>query len=182
MAQLVPAGQRSMSRNVDLGTLLRMRRARVNPADIGLQPTHHRRVPGLRREELAVVAGISPDYYTRLEQGRQATASPSVLDAIAEVLQLTPDERRHLYALAGAGQPRSTTVDAHEKDVDPGTQRVVELLGDTPAVVCGPYTDILAANDAARFLLGDITSVPRCERYAVRWILSPETRALYGAE
>src|SRR4051812_1856952 len=88
----------------DLGAFLRARRAQVTPDDVGLGPhsRRRRRVPGLRREEVALLAGVSPDYYTRLEQGRERHPSPEVLAAIARALQLTDDARDHLFRLAGA--------------------------------------------------------------------------------
>ena len=94
-------------RNPELGAFLRTRRARLEPGGLGLSAEGFRRVPGLRREEVAGLAGVSPDYYTRLEQGRQPTASPSVLEALAHALRLSSDERLHLYALAGEGAPPS---------------------------------------------------------------------------
>ncbi|NEY60859.1 helix-turn-helix transcriptional regulator, partial [Klebsiella pneumoniae] len=85
----------------DLGDYLRSRRALVTPADVGLPAAGHRRVPGLRREEVALLAGLSVDYYSRLEQGRERSPSAQVLDALAAVLRLDEDGRRHLFAVAG---------------------------------------------------------------------------------
>jgi transcriptional regulator with XRE-family HTH domain len=169
-----------MNRNADLGTFLRSRRARLDPADVGLPTTGRRRVPGLRREELAAVAGVSAGYYARLEQGRQVTASPSVLDALARGLRLTEDERRHLYTLAGTADTRSVA-GLPERAADPRVRRIVDVFGDTPAVLCGPYTDVLLVNTAASFLLTDFSSLPPCDRYAIKWhLFAPETRELYG--
>ncbi|GAA3045988.1 helix-turn-helix domain-containing protein [Pseudonocardia yunnanensis] len=171
-----------MNRNADLGTFLRSRRARLDPADVGLPSTGRRRVPGLRREELAAVAGVSAGYYARLEQGRQVTASPSVLDALARALRLTADERRHLYTLAGTADTTSVA-GLPEGAADPRARRIVDVFGDTPAMLCGPYTDVLLANAAASFLLTDFSALPAGDRYAIKWhLLAPETRELYGAD
>jgi transcriptional regulator with XRE-family HTH domain len=175
-------GAVSAARNEELGAFLRTRRARVSPEQSGLPATPRRRVPGLRREELAQLAGVSPDYYTRLEQGRQVTASLSVLDAVARALGLTADERSHLHTLAGV---RSATVRvaSSPRTVDPRAQRVLDLLGDTPAILCGRFLDILVGNDAAKFLFADFDALPISERNAVRWILlDPVARELYGPE
>lgn len=86
----------------ELGDFLRARRARVRPADVGLEPGGRRKVAGLRREELALLAGLSTDYYQRMEQGREVRPSDDVLDAIAGALGLDEDERRHLFTLAWA--------------------------------------------------------------------------------
>jgi len=167
-------------RNAELGAFLRTRRARVSPEDVGLPATERRRVPGLRREELAQLAGVSLDYYARLEQGRQPTASQAVLDAVARVLRMTPDERSHLYVLARLGDRRA--------DADPGTRtlgrrvrRLLDLMGDTPAILCGRYVEIVAANDAACFLFANFSAMPARERNTLQWMLtSPLARDLYA--
>jgi transcriptional regulator with XRE-family HTH domain len=170
-------------RNPELGTFLRTRRARLEPGDVGLPGTGRRRVPGLRREELAQLAGVSPDYYARLEQGRQASASPSVLDAVARTLRLTAEERSHLFTLARAAEFEVPLAEATADVPDSRVTRVLENLGDTPAVVCGPFADILLVNSAARFLFDDFNSMPMHERNAVRWMfLSPKARKLYREE
>jgi transcriptional regulator with XRE-family HTH domain len=170
----------SAKRNPELGAFLHTRRSRLGPRDVGLPARGHRRVPGLRREELALLAGVSPDYYTRLEQGRQPTASPSVLDAVARALRLSAEERSHLYALAGEPEPSVSAPAAPGDTVDPRVRRVLDVLGDTPAILCGPYVDILTANAAARFLFTDFGALPPRERNAVRWmLLSPLAREIY---
>src|SRR5215467_12003541 len=88
-----------MTRKAELREFLRVRRARLRPEDVGIQSIGQRRVPGLRREEIASLAGMSVDYYVRLEQGRDLTPSPSVLDALARALRLDDVEREHLYSL-----------------------------------------------------------------------------------
>lgn len=167
-------------RNTGLGTFLRTRRARLDPDGVGLAVGERRRVPGLRREEIARLAGVSPDYYTRLEQGRQPTASPSVLDALARTLQLSAEERLHLYALAGEGVPVPAAPSAPARTADDRVRLVLEALGDTPAIVYGPFVDIITANRAARFLFADFDALPPLERNAVGWmLLSPVARDLY---
>jgi transcriptional regulator with XRE-family HTH domain len=166
----------------EIREFLTSRRAKLKAADVGLPDYGTRRVPGLRREEIAGLAGVSPDYYTRLEQGRQASASPSVLDAVARALRLTAEERSHLYALARVAESRPVAAEASPV-LAPGVRLVLGVLGDTPAVVCGRYLDVLAANDAARFLFADFGAMPVHERNAVRWmLLSPVARNLYGDE
>ena len=170
----------STRRNAELGEFLRARRARLDPQRVGLEAGDRRRVPGLRREEIARLTGVSPDYYSRLEQGRQVTASPSVLDAISKTLQLSAEERLHLYTLAGEGAPMAVASVAPGAGIDARVQRVLNVIADTPAIVCGPFVDIVAANEAAKFLFADFDAIPPAERNAVRWmLLSPAARELY---
>jgi transcriptional regulator with XRE-family HTH domain len=171
-----PAGNRG---NADLGEFLRTRRSRIDPRDAGIPDSARRRVPGLRREELARLAGVSPDYYTRLEQGRHPTASPGVLDALARALRLPAGERAHLYALAQAVDPDPP--DDGAADGAEALERMLAAFGPVPAVLCGAFSDILAANDAARFLYGtDPRDLPAPERNSIHWMLTaPAARALY---
>jgi transcriptional regulator with XRE-family HTH domain len=167
-------------RNTELGAFLRTRRARLNPDSVGLAVGVRRRVPGLRREEIAGLAGVSPDYYARLEQGRQVTASSSVLNALAHTLRLSADERLHLYTLAGEGAPVSATLSAPLRPADDRVRLALETLGDTPAIVYGPFVDVITANRAARFLFADFDALPPLQRNAVGWmLLSPTARELY---
>lgn len=176
----VAVGERG---NAELGEFLRTRRALLTPDDVGLPGSTRRRVAGLRRAELARIAGVSPDYYTRLEQGRHPTASPAVLDALARALRLTSQERAHLHALARA-------VDASPPDGASGAgdpaalEQVLDVFGDTPAVLCGPFSDILGANDAALFLYdlpgADPGGQPAATPNSIQWMLTaPGARALY---
>ncbi|MFD9893384.1 helix-turn-helix domain-containing protein [Amycolatopsis sp. NPDC059027] len=136
-----------------LGEFLQARRAQVRPADVGLPPLgERRRVPGLRREELAQLAGISASYYTRLEQGQSRGASPGVLDAIAEVLRLDRDERDHLRRLAAAPRRAKGTKPAPER-VSPATLDLLRLIADVPALVQGRRTDVLGWNALGHALL-----------------------------
>lgn len=133
----------------ELGEFLRARRARLNPADFGL-PGARRRVPGLRREELAQLAGISADYYTRLEQGRATNASPSILDALGRVLGLDVDERAHLTRLAHPARGPVPQV-----KVRPALRWLLDSLENVPAFVLGRRMDLLAWNSLAGALLPD---------------------------
>jgi transcriptional regulator with XRE-family HTH domain len=166
--------------NAELGEFLRTRRSRIAPRDVGIPDSTRRRVPGLRREELARLAGVSPDYYTRLEQGRHPTASPGVLDALARALLLSPGERAHLYALAQAIDPDPPD-DGPAAGGAEALEHMLAVFGSVPAVLCGAFSDILAANDAARFLYGaDPRALPAAERNSIHWMLtSPVAQALY---
>ncbi|WP_370363236.1 helix-turn-helix transcriptional regulator [Catenulispora sp. GP43] len=149
---------RRADRRAELGDFLRSRRARLNPADVGL-PDYggRRRVPGLRREELALVAGVSVDHYVRLEQGRTLQFSEEVLDAVARALQLDPTERRHLYRLVRPAAPQvyQGTGESEPQQVRPGLRRLLESTTDVPAYVVGLGTDVLAWNQPAAALLTD---------------------------
>jgi transcriptional regulator with XRE-family HTH domain len=135
----------------ELGDFLRTRRARLQPSDVGLPDHGRRRVPGLRREELAQLAGVSVDYYVRLEQGRDIHPSDSVLEAIAQALRLDEDERAHLIALV---RPRRRARRRPSERVRPGVQQLLDRMGDVPAVVVGRRLDVLAANALGAALTG----------------------------
>ncbi|KUN25064.1 XRE family transcriptional regulator [Streptomyces antibioticus] len=163
-----------MDRNEGLSDFLRARRAAIDPHELGIEDTSPRRVPGLRREELAALAGVSVDYYTRLEQGRPITPSESVLDALAGALQLDDAERSYLHAVArrpSAPQRRGART---TQKVRPGVHALLARLGDTPAFVLGRRTDVLTTNRMARLLLADFDAMPVRERNAVRWIMLDE--------
>src|SRR5262249_53101313 len=174
-----------MSRKAELREFLRVRRARRRPEDVGTQTIGQRRVPGLRREELASLAGMSVDYYVRLEQGRDLTPSPSVLDALARALRLDDVEREHLYSLIRPAAPPLAGPDAGASAAGgPAPIRAgVRLLLDgipTPALVIGRRVDILATNRMARAMLADFDARPVRDRNHARWIfLDPATRDLY---
>ncbi|MGP0222531.1 helix-turn-helix transcriptional regulator [Paenarthrobacter sp. NCHU4564] len=134
-----------MSNPSELGEFLRVRRAALQPEDVGLLNYGIRRVPGLRREELAMLAGVSSAYYTRLEQGLSNNASEAVIDAIARALNLTTVERAHLFNLARPGTITRRTLNRADK-VRPGTLRLIESMAGTPAVVLGRRSEVLAWN------------------------------------
>jgi transcriptional regulator with XRE-family HTH domain len=135
-----------------LGEYLRARRATLAPEQLGLPRIGRRRVRGLRREEVAMAAAISTDYYMRLEQGRDRRPSEQVVDALALALRLDPDETRHLHDLAAAaGEP--ATVPLHAEQVSPGLAILLHSWDRTPAFVLGRFLDVLAFNPLARELL-----------------------------
>ena len=158
-----------------LGTYLRDRRARLDPVALGL-PAGRRRTPGLRREEVAQRANISPTWYTWLEQGRGGAPSADVLDRIASGLLLTEPEREHLFIL-GLGRPP----DIHYKPfegVTPRLQRVLDALVISPAIIKTATWDVVAWNRAAAVLLTDYAELPREQRNILRLIFaSPSVRA-----
>ncbi|MGK5678972.1 helix-turn-helix domain-containing protein [Actinoplanes sp. URMC 104] len=138
-----------------LGAFLRSRRDRLTPAQAGIAPfPGPRRVPGLRREELAVLAGLSPDYYSRVEQGRQANISAEVLDALARALRLDETERTHLHDLAAPGRARKAAVAEAPQRPDPGLLRLMGTLDHVPVLLLGVRSEVLAANALLRAVLG----------------------------
>ncbi|MCZ4602390.1 helix-turn-helix transcriptional regulator [Streptomyces sp. Lzd4kr] len=162
-----------------LGQFLRTRRAAIEPRDVGLPRKDGRRVPGLRREEVAHLAGVSTDYYTRLEQGRQRTASPSVLMGISRALRLMPDEYDHMCTLAGTPTPQHSL--EISQVVHPRTQRFMHLFDDIPVFTFSPFMDITGSNEATAFLLTDFHRMPARERNGLRWLLlSPTARERYA--
>jgi transcriptional regulator with XRE-family HTH domain len=174
---------RDMAYNDELSDFLRVRRAALSPEDAGLRGPGGRRVPGLRREELASLAGVSVDYYTRLEQGRRITPSEAVLDAIASALRLDSAERAYLHAVARQSPPSRRRPAAKAQAVRPGLLALIDQLGDTPAFVLGRRTDVLAANRLIRLLLADFPAMPARERNAVRWLVLDEgARSLFGED
>ena len=126
-----------------LGDFLHSRRARVRPQDAGVPAGPRRRVPGLRREEVALLAGVSVDYYIRLEQGRERHPSPQVLNALATGLRLDDDARSHLFRLAGL-TPRPTPPTPER--ADPELLQLLDGWPDNPALVLGRAYDVLASN------------------------------------
>ncbi|MFJ6086968.1 helix-turn-helix transcriptional regulator [Streptomyces sp. NPDC092369] len=137
-----------------LGQFLRSRRERITPADAGLPTTGRRRVPGLRRDEVAALAGVSPGYYSRLEQGRELTPSVRVLDAMARVLRLADEERRELFRLARPAGRRTKPPSRVER-VRPHLRQLIESWTGTPAFVIGHAQDLLATNALADALYRD---------------------------
>jgi transcriptional regulator with XRE-family HTH domain len=158
----------------DLAGFLRLRRSRVDPASVGIPTDRHRRVAGLRREEIAHLSGVSVDYYVRLEQGRATQPSEQVLDALARVLGLNETERDHLCRLAGQRRRRPK---ASSGRVRPELLRVLDLVADAPALITNHRMDVLAANHLARLLY----SVPKQGLNTARHIFLEEAeRGLYA--
>jgi len=163
-------------RRTELSEFLRARRAAVSPADAGLPAGPRRRTPGLRREEVAVLAGVGPSWYQWLEQGRDITVSGQVLDAVARVLRLTDPERRHLYVLAGLNPPRPTEPAEHTVGAD--ITRLLDGWLPNPAHVVDQYWNFIAANTTARALFGwEDTVVGNC---LVDFFLDDMYRARYA--
>ncbi|RCK71242.1 XRE family transcriptional regulator [Desertihabitans brevis] len=160
----------------ELGRYLVSRRAQVTPDAVGLPPTGRRRVPGLRREEVALLAGVSVDYYVRLEQGRERTPSAQVVDALASALRLDEDARLHLFRVAGlAPRARAAVTDRVEESL----QELVAGWPDNPAVVYNRAYDVLASNAIAdalfhswsstRNLLHLVFTDPAARTFYVDW-------------
>jgi transcriptional regulator with XRE-family HTH domain len=164
----------------ELADFLRRSRARLVPADVGLTEGARRRTPGLRREEVAQLAGLSLDYYTRLEQSRAPRPSRQILTALARALRLTDDARDHLFHLAGEEPPRAGHGTGH---VRPGLLLVLDRLEDTPAQVVSDFGDVLAQNSMAAALFGDMSARPQAQRNIVRrFFTDPGSRALFPSE
>ncbi|WP_033284836.1 helix-turn-helix transcriptional regulator [Streptomyces sp. NRRL F-525] len=166
----------------ELAAFLKSRRDRVRPADVGLPVGPRRRVPGLRREEVAQLAGLSADYYTELERGRGAQPSAQTLSALARALRLGGDQRDHLFHLADRPLPES----AHgvgARHVQPALLGLLDRLATTPAQVITDLHETLVQNELAVALLGRAPE-PRgpATGFAYRWFTDPASRAVYPAE
>lgn len=136
----------------ELARFLRDRRKGLRPHEVGVPTSTARRIPGLRREEVAELAHMSVDYYTRLEQARGPRPSPRILDALAQALRLTPPERSHLFRLAGSSAPPGTNA---VRRVRPQVARMLQRLPGTGAIVTDAAYGVLARNSLAQALLGD---------------------------
>jgi transcriptional regulator with XRE-family HTH domain len=168
-----------VKRSTELGEFLRARRAAVSPDAVGLDGSGPgRRVRGLRREEVAQLAGVSVDYLTRLEQGRHTSPSDAVVDALARALLLDDAGRAHLIDLVRSGhQPPERP---HGQRVRPAVHQMLDALIDQPAFVLGRRTDVLASNALARALITDWNAKPAPERNYVRWMfLDPAAREVH---
>jgi transcriptional regulator with XRE-family HTH domain len=166
-----------------MAEFLRSRRRRIGPADVGLpRGPRARRLPGLRREELAALAGVSVDYYSRIEQGRETAPSDVVLGALARVLRLTDDEHVHLLALAdrAAGRtPRRSGVDP--QPVRPGLLLLLGTVRPGPAYVLSDVNDVLAANPEGWALMAGLGDWPPAQRNTIRYtFLHPAARTVFA--
>ncbi|MFD5139415.1 helix-turn-helix domain-containing protein [Streptomyces sp. NPDC058378] len=170
----------ALDRRAELSEFLRSRRARLKPEDVGLPDFgRHRRVPGLRREELAQLAGVSVAYYTRLEQGNGQNVSAEVLGAIASALRLTDAEQAHLTHLAKPKQHRKKP-SARQQRVRGSLCRLLDTMDGVPAYVIGRRSEILAWNRMAAAVFGDWSLLPVQERnWARLTFLKPEYRDLF---
>ncbi|MGW4895892.1 helix-turn-helix transcriptional regulator [Kitasatospora sp. NPDC004240] len=178
----------ALDRRAELGAFLQSRRARLRPEDLGL-PAHGglRRVPGLRREELALLAGVSVDHYVRLEQGRTLHFSESVLDAVARALRLGPVEREHLHRLARpwpaneVGDDEEAEAPEQPQRVRVGLRRLLDASTDVPAYIVGRDTRVLAWNELAAALITDFGALPPQDRNLARLVFLDEgVRGLYA--
>jgi transcriptional regulator with XRE-family HTH domain len=158
----------------ELAEFLRTRRMRVRPQDLGLEPGPRRRVAGLRREELAVLAGVSTDYYQRMEQGRDVRPSDQVLEAIARALRFSPEESRYLHSLGAAARSPARPPRRYSPEVVPPTTLRLLRTMTAPAVVVGRFLDVLAWSPLAGTLLGEFTHLPRSERNLLILFLHPQ--------
>jgi transcriptional regulator with XRE-family HTH domain len=165
-------GMDEQLRRRELAAFLRSRRERLTPADVGLPPGGRRRTPGLRREEVASLAGVGMTWYTWLEQGRDINASDQVLDAIARTLMLDPHERTHLFTLAGL-TPTGPIADLEA--VSPEVRAMLDQLHPFPAFVSNARYDLLAYNRAYQTLIGDLDAVPFEDRNTLLLIFTKHT-------
>ncbi|WP_329337666.1 helix-turn-helix transcriptional regulator [Streptomyces sp. NBC_01352] len=170
-----------LDRRAELSEFLRTRRARLKPEDVGLPDFgRHRRVPGLRREELAQLAGVSVAYYTRLEQGNGRNVSAEVLDAIARALRLTDAEHAHLTHLAKPKQHKKKQAAPTQQQVRSALRQLLDTMDGIPAYVVGRRSDILVWNRMAAAVFGDWAQLPPQERnWARMTFLKPEYRELF---
>ncbi|MFE4860516.1 helix-turn-helix transcriptional regulator [Streptomyces sp. NPDC056670] len=159
----------------ELADFLRRARTRLTPSDVGLGAGPRRRTPGLRREEVAQLAGMSTDYYTRLEQRRGSHPSRQMLTALARALRLTDVERDHLFHLAGEEPPRPGRSSGH---VRPGLLMILDRLTDLPASVLSDWGEVLAQNTMSVALTGDHTGM----NVIRRWFTTGDNRTLFPPE
>ena len=177
-----------MNGKTELGDFLLARRSQSRPEDVGV-PTYgdRRRVPGLRREELALLAGVSASYYTRLEQGQSPSASPEVLDALARALRLTESERQYLHDLAKGDKRHARARRPGPERVTEATNQLLDTLGEVPVIVLGRRSDVLAWNRLGHALFAghlplDAPGLPAAQRpnMARLVFLDPHVRDLYA--
>jgi transcriptional regulator with XRE-family HTH domain len=158
----------------ELADFLRRHRERLKPADVGLPAGVRRRTPGLRRDEVAALAAMSTDYYTRLEQARGPHPSTALLQSLARALRLTTDERDHLYHLAGQTPPPR----ALASNLSAGLLYLLDRLADTPAFVVSDIGEVLIQNPMARALMGERAG----DNFTVAWFVDPAARNRFPRE
>ena len=170
-------GQMAAGRRQELAAFLRSRRERIAPEQVGMPPALRRRTPGLRREEVATLAGVGVTWYTWLEQGRDINASPQVLDAVARTLLLDPHERDHLFRLADAAD---STGQSECKTLPPTAQLLLDQLAPFPACIRNARFDVLAYNQAYEDMLGPLDQLPFEERNSLwRIFTNPACRTAW---
>lgn len=155
-----------------LSEFLRAKRAQILPQSVGLPSGTRRRTPGLRREEVAQLAGVSTTWYTWLEQGRDIQVSASVLDSVAAALKLTVDERKYLYALALEGGAGPAVREEEEPQISPALQRILQELRHCPTIVSDRRCHIVGWNEAASHVFLDFTAIPPEERNMIRLLFT----------
>jgi transcriptional regulator with XRE-family HTH domain len=164
----------------EFGPAVRRWRDRVAPETVGVSAGDRRRATGLRREELAALAGISVDYLTRLEQGRATSPSAQVVESLSRALRLSDVEREHLFRLAGQTPPGLDVVSSR---VTPSVQRLLDRLANTPVAVHDATWTLIVANAPYEALMGDTSTWRGIERNAVwRHVIGPGTRAVHTPE
>jgi transcriptional regulator with XRE-family HTH domain len=162
-----------------LADFLRRRREALRPSDVGLVPGPRRRAPGLRREEVAALTGMSVDYYSRLEQQRGPQPSEQMLAALTRALRLTAEERDYVFRLAGHGVPRRLPLESH---VAPALLRVLDRLEDAPALILSGLGETLVQNRLADAVFGEPVTTGLARTSAYRWFMDPESRNVYAPE
>jgi transcriptional regulator with XRE-family HTH domain len=169
----------AVERRTDLAEFLRARRAAVSPAAVGLPGGPRRRTPGLRREELAMLAGVSVTWYTWLEQGRPINVSRDVLDALARTLALTPAEHDHLLALAGPATSTVSEFAVSDAGAPDALMRLLDAMEPQPSYILGPGWQFVAWNRAQSLLFPVLDTLP-VEEQNLMWVVfaRPEARAL----
>ncbi|MEU1736275.1 helix-turn-helix transcriptional regulator [Streptosporangium sp. NPDC020145] len=164
----------------DLADFLRRSRGRLTPGEVGLVEGPRRRTPGLRREEVAALAGMSADYYMRLEQARSTQPSVQMLAALTRALRLTIDERDHLYLLAGHRPPEGARAGEYLR---PSLLYLLDRLDSVPVQVLSDLGDLLAQNDMAQALFGCVCTVaPENRNIVLRWFTEPDVRGYFAPE
>jgi transcriptional regulator with XRE-family HTH domain len=166
----------------EIRDFLATRRAKLTPEQVGLPTSGRRRVPGLRREEVAVLAGVSTDWYIRLEKGHISGVSDDVLDAVARALQLSEIEREHLFNLARAAKPTRTPRSRTKTPIPASLQRVLDSMVGTAAFVRNGRLDILASNQLARALYAPVLDEPAHRGNIARFDFLDPRAALYYPE
>src|SRR5215472_13025312 len=160
-------GQAGVMNRAELAAFLRTRRHRLRPADVGLPGGGRRRTPGLRRQEVAELAGISVDYSIRLEQARGPHPSRQVLTALCRALVLTADEREYLFRLADENPPPTA---GPSREISPGIRNLLDSMPETPAYVVDAKYDVLAWNSLATHFIGDLSQFGADDRNMIRWV------------
>ncbi|MET8122986.1 helix-turn-helix transcriptional regulator [Micromonospora sp. NPDC005189] len=153
-------------RRDELAAFLRSRRARLRPAEVGLPDGVRRRTPGLRRQEVAQLAGMSIDYYIRLEQGRGPHPSRQVLASMARALLLSRDEREYLFRIAGENPPQTV---GPSREVPPGLRHLLDAMTETPVYLVDAAYQVLAWNHLSTYFMGNLAAVPDADRNMIRW-------------